>query len=320
MARALRAFYDDIRLEADAQALLRALRNEDPDGAVQVLNLDPASADEFREALRAAFRQAGTVETLFYRTAAALAAADLILRFSMRRPEAERVASGLGDRTATRILDEARTNTRRIASSGLSPERAFRQILGAYDSGQSVRTGGTIGLTGPQEEWAQRAGQELRTLNQDYFTRRLRDRRFDSHVRESFDASRPLTDDQVDRIQRGYRDQLLRSRSETIVKSETRLATNMGVYEALQQVVARGAVPAEAVTLVWQDSSDMLVRFSHARLDGQSVRLGQPFTSPATGARMRFPGDSSLGAPGSETVGCRCFAGSHIDWSRSRAL
>lgn len=46
-------------------------------------------------------------------------------------------------------------------------------------------------------------------------------------------------------------------------------------------------------------------RFDHRRMDGMTVPLEEPFTTPA-GSRLMYPGDRSLGAPAGEVVNCRC--------------
>ena len=54
----------------------------------------------------------------------------------------------------------------------------------------------------------------------------------------------------------------------------------------------------------WKTFGDSKVRPSHANAGGQTVPIDKPFT--VGGYRMMFPGDSSLGAPASEIVNCRC--------------
>ena len=54
----------------------------------------------------------------------------------------------------------------------------------------------------------------------------------------------------------------------------------------------------------WKTFGDSKVRPSHRNAGGQTVPIDQPFI--IGGYRMMFPGDSSLGAPASEIVNCRC--------------
>lgn len=61
----------------------------------------------------------------------------------------------------------------------------------------------------------------------------------------------------------------------------------------------------------WLSSRDRRVRkppksgANHAAMDGQRVRVGEPFVTPR-GFRLLFPGDVSLGAPADEVINCRC--------------
>jgi len=44
------------------------------------------------------------------------------------------------------------------------------------------------------------------------------------------------------------------------------------------------------------------------------VPLNEPFVTP-DGYRLMFPTDSSLGAPGGETIQCRCWLEQRIDFA-----
>lgn len=56
---------------------------------------------------------------------------------------------------------------------------------------------------------------------------------------------------------------------------------------------------------VWNSLMDGRERATHHAAHGQEVAVDQPFS--VGGAMLRFPGDSSLGAPLSEICNCRCF-------------
>jgi uncharacterized protein with gpF-like domain len=56
----------------------------------------------------------------------------------------------------------------------------------------------------------------------------------------------------------------------------------------------------------WATIGDRLVRGTHADANGQTVDFDTPFL--IGGAQLKYPGDSSLGAPAAETMNCRCAA------------
>ena len=69
-----------------------------------------------------------------------------------------------------------------------------------------------------------------------------------------------------------------------------------------------------AVRKVWRATGDDRTRDSHMALNGVEVGIDAPFISPLTGARLMYPHDTSLGAPASETIQCRCFYEIKIDY------
>ena len=62
---------------------------------------------------------------------------------------------------------------------------------------------------------------------------------------------------------------------------------------------------------VWITQGDEKVRPSHVTADFQSQDIETPFE--VGGARLRFPGDKSLGAPAREIINCRCNSQQSID-------
>lgn len=64
-------------------------------------------------------------------------------------------------------------------------------------------------------------------------------------------------------------------------------------------------VESGQLTHTWESMKDERVRGSHAIADGQTVPISEPFT--VGGYKLMYPCDDSLGAPPSETIGCRCL-------------
>jgi hypothetical protein len=57
----------------------------------------------------------------------------------------------------------------------------------------------------------------------------------------------------------------------------------------------------------WDSFDDSRVREDHLTVSGQERRVREAFVLP-DGSRMNHPGDSSMGAPLRQLVGCRCSA------------
>ena len=87
-------------------------------------------------------------------------------------------------------------------------------------------------------------------------------------------------------------------RSEAIARTEIMSASNYIDYVAFMQ-------DENAIGVWWSATEDDRTRLTHSRLNGQRIKKGEHFI--VGGHKMRFPGDSSLGAPASEIINCRCI-------------
>lgn len=309
--RAIAQIANSVRL-ADLEARIEA---NDVDGAFDVIRMDPAAFNEVRDVLDEALRAGGKA----VEAAIPLNVAPVVqFRFDGRHTRAEAWARDAGSRLITEITGEAREVVRAAIRAGIEDgsgaRRIATQLIGKVDG--NARKGGVIGLHSRQAAAVRAARDQLGSLDNGYFQRARRDKRFDRTVAKAIRTGKPLTRAQIDTITGRYGDRLLQLRGETIARTETLSALNQGRAEAARQMVEDNKVPADAVTMVWNSTPSGRTRDSHAQMNGQTVPLGQPFVSPVTGARMMHPGDTSLGAPGEETINCRCSATTRVDWTR----
>ena len=91
------------------------------------------------------------------------------------------------------------------------------------------------------------------------------------------------------------------SRAFRIARTEVAAASNAGNHFATAAIL-----PKDRFSKVWLSSRDLRVRDTHKSPlgEGQVTDLDVPFKLP--GGLLMFPGDSSLGASGSEIIQCRC--------------
>ncbi len=89
------------------------------------------------------------------------------------------------------------------------------------------------------------------------------------------------------------------SRSWRIARTEVVAASNAG-----NDITISKMLPKDQFDKSWLSSRDIRVRDTHAGADGKVADDKGVFTLP--GGRLRFPGDSSMGASASEIVNCRC--------------
>jgi len=107
----------------------------------------------------------------------------------------------------------------------------------------------------------------------------------------------------VENIIRSLRDSYAfsRARGERIARTEIVYMGNASTHYSIE-MNAR----TEVITKSWSAVGDERTRPTHSTADGTQRDL--PFNKPfeVGGSRLMFPGDSSLGAPGRETIQCRC--------------
>lgn len=308
------AFIDavqDVTDNAILAQVVEALERGDEVAAWRALGYNPSVFNRLTSAIATAFEQ-GAIFTMGHlpKYVTDRHGVKSMLRFNMRDREAERWLAEQSSSLITKIEDDMRGAVRDTLQEGVAAGRNPRSIaldlVGRYNRDTGHREGGTVGLGDREQLWARNVRQRLVTLDERYFEMSLRDARFDATVRDAIDSGKPLSQDVVDRLVDRYRVRALQHRGETISRTETLSALNRSEYEAVRQSQAQTGLPDAAFTKEWDSAGDKRVRHSHVEMDGQKVLFSEPFVSPLTNARMMHPGDTSLGAPGKEVIGCRC--------------
>jgi len=88
-----------------------------------------------------------------------------------------------------------------------------------------------------------------------------------------------------------------RARAIRIARTEVVGASNMGAHLGAEE-------SGLDLDKIWVATADDRTREDHLFADGQRVKLNESFN--VGGYQMRYPGDSSMGAPAGEIVNCRC--------------
>ena len=185
--------------------------------------------------------------------------------------------------------------------TGESGAKTARSIVGTFNRATGRREGGFLGLNSQQTDWVINARSDLANLDERYFTRKMRDKRYDRLVRKAIDEGKPLAQADVDRIIWRYKDRLLKYRGDTIARTEAHKATSAGTYEGMRQAQEAGAT----ITVRWIHGHSKEPRQGHlAAAQAPSRPLGMPFQLE-NGSAL-YPHDPAL--PASEVVGCRCSA------------
>lgn len=307
----------DITDTAAVTAMIDAIQSGDVLRAFRATGMSDAAMRPLTRMVETAFETGGVTVTRTFPMQMTDAGASII-HFDIRNSRAEAWLRDHSSQLVTRITSETQQNIQTIVEAGMrtgrNPRNIALDIIGRVDD-KGVRTGGIIGLTGPQTKWVANAREELTGVPPDeaYFSRVQRDRRFDSTVRKAINEGRGLTAGEVDTLTRRYSDNLLQLRGETIARTEAMTALAKSQDEAIRQAIDTGTLNARHVTKVWDATGDARTRPTHMAMDGQRVGMDAAFVTD-TGAQLMFPLDTSLGAPASETINCRCRVDYDMDW------
>ena len=238
--------------------------------------------------------------------------------FNGRSPRAEAWARDNVARFVTEIVADQEAAIRQTIADNITrgPRSVALDIAGRLNRATGRREGGIVGLHSGQARTVQNVRADLEGLNANYFTRKLRDARFDGLVKKAIKDGRPLSATDIDRITRAYSERALRHRGEVIARTESINALRAGRHEGIRQAVEQGAIREDRTKKVWDATMDARTRRDHRTMDGTSVGIDEPFSFPG-GGRAMYPGDGDLGAPEDQIIQCRCTVRYDVDWLRA---
>lgn len=283
----------------------------DIEGAYRSLHIDDIAFRPYDVSFSDTIEHSASLETLAMPATQDANGHKIVLRYDFRNIESARWTQEYLAGFISSITDEQRMMVKEFIQDGLNRGADKRSIAlgiaGRIDPESRSREGGIIGLSGVQKDYVLNAHRELVSGTLDgsssYLSRSLRDRRFDSVVKNTASVGGRLPDEVADKLTRSYANRLLRFRAGLIAKVESSVAINQGRIDAYGQAIRRGAFTSSQVEKTWRSQRDKSVRYSHKVLDHQSIALFDKFRSP-TGALLSFPCDPM--APADERVACRC--------------
>lgn len=311
---------DTIRSGVEMQRVTAALANGDIEAAIEAMHLDPQAFNGIADKLRDAYSEGGRVTSEFMPKRLPSGAA-LVVRFDGRNLAAEawlsRHSSELITRIATEQVQSVRAALMESMRRGVNPRQAALEIVGRINRVTGKREGGILGLSAPQEAYVRTARDQLASNDaaglRAYLTRSRRDKRFDRSVTKAIREGKAVDPEIAAKAVTAYERRLLKLRGETIGRVEAMTSLQQAKHEAYRQAIEAGKLEENTVTKVWRSAGDNRVRHTHEALNAESVRINEAFQSPS-GALLRFPMDTSLGAGPEEIVGCRCDCEYRIDF------
>lgn len=299
-----------------------AIERNDPAGAFAAVGFTRAAMAPFLDAVDRAFVRGGVATTESFPKRIPIPGGGRVsLHFDARNPRAEAWLREHSAQMVSRLTTEAQENVRITLERGMlngdNPRKVALDLVGRVDPSSKKRIGGVVGLAANQEAWSANTRRDLEQLSPRYFTRKLRDKRYDKIVQAAIDSGKKLPQDTIDKLMTNYNNRALKYRGESIGRTEAIQSLNHAEWESYMQAVDQGALRRQDVTRHWDSTGDDRVRWSHSSMDKtyqeKGVGLEEPFKSPS-GALMMFPGDTSLGAGAKEVVMCRCRVRLKVDW------
>lgn len=318
---------DQVKSKVVLREVVERLEARDVEGAIRALHIDVEAFYPLKEALRDAFNSGGTLTVGSLPRLSDPMGGRVIVRWDSSNQAAETVIRTMSSTTVTNVMEGTVEAVRETIVSGYSqgqgPNTIALDLVGRKSAITGKREGGVIGLNGPQAELIERTRINLLSgdpaLMRKYLDLKTRDKRLDGAVRRAIDAGKPLDKSTLDKVLMRLRDRNLKLRGEMIARTETMTSVMSAKHEAFQQALSKSNRDASLVTRKWRSAGDRRVRHTHMILNGQEVRgMDLAFQSPS-GAMLRYPGDTSLGAGPGEIIACRCDVEYNFDFAEAFA-
>ena len=318
---ALLAAFADVRSEASVVDLERLIRARNYEGALRILGIDAAAFNVFEQTLVNAYSASGTdLASKIPKLKDPITSTRATFRFDVRDARAERYLREHSSNLITRLVADQREAVRVVLQEGLAvgsnPRQTALDVVGRINPLTGRREGGVIGLNKQQAEFVRNMRAELRDpeLMSNYFTREMRDKRFDATVSRALRSGKPLDRETINKLSTRYSDKLLKLRGDTVARTETLNVMREARVESTKQLIDTGRIKKSQAKKIWDSTGDDgRTRDSHLQMEGVTVDIDEPFVLP-DGSRMMYPGDSSLGAPAKEIINCRCRPQIKIDF------
>lgn len=327
MEKAFREAIEEIKSEIVLKEVVERLERQDIEGAIAALHIDPAAFRPLSEAIREAFNAGGLLVTKSLPRLSDPAGGRVVLRWDASNQRAEQIIREQSSQLITRVTEDTKELAREAISVGYAlgqgPRTIALDLAGRVNRVTRLREGGLIGLTSPLARTVGIARDAMLLGDvggmKHYLTLTRRDKRFDRQVMKAIRDGKPLAPDAVAKITGRLADRYVQLRAETIARTETQSSVHAAKHEAYQQGLDRSGRDAALVTRRWRSVGDGRVRHTHQVLNAQEVTgMDLPFQSPS-GALMRFPGDTSLGAGAAEIIACRCHVEYDFDFAEEYA-
>lgn len=190
--------------------------------------------------------------------------------FDVLNPRVTRAIEGLESRTLDTLKENARQVLRETVSAGLK--------RGEHPNAISRELRQVIGLSEQQARFVRNMGDDLDALDERYFTRSLRDKRYDATVRKAIRDGKSLTGAQRETITGAYARKYTKYNAELNTRAATLDSYRLAQWEAYASAQDRGIYEPGELQKVWIhfDPQDH-PREDHKAWHGTTVAFNEPF-------------------------------------------
>lgn len=274
-----RAAVDAMRAKIDATALRAAVDRGDMAAVLRVVGLadDTGVFDRLMEPLRRAFEAGGAAAPQQQAVSSATFAYD------RDTPRTVRAMRDYGLALIRQITEDTRGAVREVMTEQLN--------AGVNPRAVATRIGDIVGLTSHQAAQVARYRAALVEGDMKALAMKLRDKRFDATVARAIREGGRVPADRIGQLVGRYAERMRRFRGETIARTESIRAVNLGAHQGMRQAIDGGHLPETGLTRRWvvaKDERTCPVCREIARLNKRGVPFETPFRAP-TGSLMRPP-------------------------------
>ena len=218
---------------------------------------------------------------------------DKLIRFDVANHRAVTWAKQNTADLVREVTQEQKDLVRRVVSDGVAAGRNPRDV--ARDLRDS------IGLTDKQAQYVANFRKALESGDwSDALGRELLNGNDERAIRAASAADRSLSSSRIDGIVERYRANWVKSRAETIARTEGLRCLHEGTEAMFRQAIDNGDVDADALVRTWNHGRrNKNSRDRHVAIDGEQRKIGEKFS-----IGLMYPGDPSADA--SETLNCGC--------------
>lgn len=311
MLKAFASAVSDIKNSVKLKDLEAAIERQDVDAIARLLGLDRAAFEQVDDEIYQAYRVGGlTGVEQIGRIPTPLG--SVAFRFDMAAPAAIDWIRQESSQLITEVVNDQIEMIKQQLTNGLelgnNPRTTALDLIGRYNPATKTRTGGTVGLTTQQSGWINKARNELSELDAHYFTRELRDKRFDSLIRSAIENKKPLTKAQIDNAITQMQNRALKYRGDVIARTESINALRAGQFQAVEQALQVGELDPQDASKSWDATLDKRTRTDHLIMEEKykdGIPVDEAYVFPDLSEAM-YPGDNSLGASAKQVIQCRC--------------